>query len=247
MKRWVCLSGDLISVRNDPSLLIDAVWHATNSLQQDIATHSDGATRYDPEISPFAALKMWGDLAPLKSIVPVGDAVGLLSPTGECHVLEAGWQEVSVIPVHQMVSDCQDVPEIELPPGFRKLGQDDRPAMLALAQDTDPGPFEINTEAMGSYWGIEEEGLLIAMAGERIRMPGWTEISGVCTRPQVRGRGYAQRLVRYLQAQVGQQGTSAFLHVRLGSESEKSAIRAYENVGFEHHRQTLVQVLLRTE
>ena len=230
----------------DTSRLTNVAWYATQGLQSDISTSSDGAARYLPDVSPFAALETWGSLTPLRSVVDVGQGVGLLSPNGERHEIEEGWQEVGTIPVHQMICHNDQAQQPVLPSGFRQLGFEDRQAMLEIAKETDPGPFELNTWRMGEYFGIEQDGRLVAMAGERLRMDGWTEISGVCTLREARGKGYAQVLVRYLQARHRTNDISAFLHVRLGSESEMSAIRAYEKVGFSHHRQTLVQLLART-
>ena len=62
--------------------------------------------------------------------------------------------------------------------------------MRALAKLTDPGPFFEETIKMGRYLGVEEDGELIAMAGERFRMDGWVEVSGVCTHPTRRGEGW---------------------------------------------------------
>ncbi|CAM5742575.1 hypothetical protein SALBM311S_11148 [Streptomyces alboniger] len=73
-----------------------------------------------------------------------------------------------------------------------RLGPDDVPDILDLVARTRPGPFLKRTVALGTYLGIRERGRLIAMAGERLRPPGWTEISAVCTDPDHRGRGLAR-------------------------------------------------------
>ena len=54
------------------------------------------------------------------------------------------------------------------------LTDQDAAEMRALALMTKPGPFLPLTHRLGRFIGIREEGRLIAMAGERMRMPGFT-------------------------------------------------------------------------
>jgi predicted GNAT family acetyltransferase len=82
---------------------------------------------------------------------------------------------------------------------------------------------------MGSYVGIRRDGALVAMAGERLRPPGWTEISAVCTDPEYRGHGFASRLIRHVAAGIGARGDTPFLHA---AAANTSAIRLYESLGF---------------
>ena len=76
---------------------------------------------------------------------------------------------------------------------------------------------------------MRERGKLIAMAGERMRVPGYTEISAVCTSAAARKRGLATRLVRAVAAGIEARGDTAILHV-LAENS--NAIRVYEALGF---------------
>ena len=38
----------------------------------------------------------------------------------------------------------------------------------------------------GDFWGVRDNGRLIAMAGERLKLDGMSEVSGVCTHPDLR-------------------------------------------------------------
>jgi predicted GNAT family acetyltransferase len=82
---------------------------------------------------------------------------------------------------------------------------------------------------LGLYLGIYEGARLIAMAGERLALPGWQEISGVCTHPDCGGRGNARRLTRALLSRHRRRGVASFLHV---SECNAGARRLYESMGF---------------
>jgi len=111
-----------------------------------------------------------------------------------------------------------------------KLTEADAPEMLALARLTEPGPFLARTHAMGTFFGIRIDGRLAAMAGERFRFPGYTEVSGVCTHPDFRGRGFARSLSAAVSARIVSRGDTPFLHAWAGN---LPAISLYESLGFE--------------
>ena len=112
-----------------------------------------------------------------------------------------------------------------------RLGADDVPDMLALVARTRPGPFLPRTVELGTYLGIRREGRLIAMAGERLHPPGWTEISAVCTDAAFRGQGLGSRLVRAVALGIRERGETPFLHT---AATNTAAIRLYESLGFRH-------------
>ena len=113
------------------------------------------------------------------------------------------------------------------------LGPGDVPDILRLVERTKPGPFLSRTIELGSYLGIRRGGELVAMAGERLRPPGWTEISAVCTDPQFRGQGLATRLTLAVSAAIQARGQTPFLHVMA---TNVTAIRLYESLGFRFRR-----------
>lgn len=108
--------------------------------------------------------------------------------------------------------------------------------MTALVAHTKPGPFGPRTVELGRYLGIRRNGRLVAMAGERLRPTGWTEISAVCTDPEWRGRGFARDLVLGLSASITAAGDRPFLHV---VESNVAALRLYEQLGFTMRRSVI--------
>jgi predicted GNAT family acetyltransferase len=80
------------------------------------------------------------------------------------------------------------------------------------------------------------------MAGERMRPPGWTEISAVCTDPAWRGHGFASRLTRAVAAGIVARGDTPFLHA---IATNVTAIRLYKELGFTHRRDIQFPLLSR--
>jgi predicted GNAT family acetyltransferase len=116
--------------------------------------------------------------------------------------------------------------------------------MLELATLTEPGPFLARTHTMGTFIGIRIGGQLVAMAGERMRFPGYTEVSGVCTHPEFRGRGLARRLSAAVVAGIEARGDQAFLHAW---KTNHSAISLYEGLGFKIRTEVNAAVLRRSD
>ncbi|GAA3043752.1 GNAT family N-acetyltransferase [Pseudonocardia yunnanensis] len=218
--------------------LDNSVWAAITGPQADLAEVRGRAARYRPDVTRFAALPSepapedWADLALLAG---PGENVVI---TGASRTPPEGWEARAGEGV-QMVGSAVEVgpdPEAVL------LGAADVPEMLDLVARTQPGPFEPNTRLMGTYLGIRIDGALVAMAGERLRPPGWSEISAVCTDPAYRGRGLASRLIRAVGAVIRERGDVPYLHA---AATNTTAIRLYEHMGFTLRRH-VVFALLRT-
>ena len=154
--------------------------------------------------------------------------------------LPAGWTVIRNAPLLQMLHEKSTaLPERQ--PEFVQLSHADVPEMLALTKLTNPGPFRPRTYEMGDYFGVRIDGTLAAMAGERLRLPGYTEISAVCTHPEHVGHGYASALIAKLVDGICKGGETPFLHVL---PSNTRAIQVYERLGFTK-RTTLHVVGLR--
>src|SRR5579859_761587 len=188
-----------------------------------VAERYGRAVRYPVDMCPFVALPQppeesdWADLA---ALVGTGRVVPLPGIT----TVPPKWEVVTTFSGVQMVGpDIEAVPDPEAIP----LGADDVPEMLDLVARTEPGPFRPRGIELGTFLGIRDGGRLVAMAGERLHPPGWTEISAVCTDPGYRGRGLAGRLIRALAAVIRERGDMPFLHA---TTSNTNAIRLYEKL-----------------
>ena len=92
------------------------------------------------------------------------------------------------------------------------------------------------------FIGLRIDGRLAAMAGKRMRFPGFVEVSGVCTHPDYRGRGLARLLSAEVAADIQRRGERPFLHAWT---TNTAAITLYESLGFEIRTAVNVSVLQR--
>ncbi|MGA4837682.1 GNAT family N-acetyltransferase [Streptomyces sp. G45] len=222
-----------LAVNSDTAVLDNPVAESLRGPHAPLARRLGRAATYLPGVATFCALPAepapsdWSDLARL--LGPGGFADMFSSPALPPH----GWEPVFELKGRQMVWPGAD--RLGDPPPVAgatvvELGPDDVKEMLDLVALTAPGPFWPRTRELGTYLGIRVGGRLVAMAGERLRPPGWTEVSAVCTAPEARGQGHAARLVRALTDRVLARGERPFLHV---AEANSAAIALYERLGFE--------------
>nr|WP_298098757.1 GNAT family N-acetyltransferase [uncultured Shinella sp.] len=152
----------------------------------------------------------------------------------------AGFEVPLVAEAVQMIAQTVETGAPD--PAIVPLGEDDAAEMMALAILTKPGPFSLRSQALGRFWGVREGGRIVAMAGERMKQPGHTELSGVCTHPDHRGKGYARRLSLHVSARIVEAGAKPYLHA---FASNIAAIRLYETIGFSVRRSMHVAALRR--
>ncbi|WP_168791617.1 GNAT family N-acetyltransferase [Paraburkholderia aromaticivorans] len=205
------------------------IWAALTTKQAHLGYGDGLARRYHPDVAPFAALASETPAAYqalLQLLLPHEQAVVLRSdePIGPIDGLQMTHAGV----IHQMIARHHEAGSVDDHEVIR-LGDADAKDMLALAQKTKPGPFGKRTGEMGNYIGIREQGRLIGMAGERMRVDGYVEISAVCVDEDYRGHGLAGRLIKVLRREIEQRGDTPFLHV---FSDNASAIGLYERLGF---------------
>jgi predicted GNAT family acetyltransferase len=199
------------------------------------------ARRYARDVNLFAS-------AHDDTAAALAALVDLVHPREQVFVLQV--PEIVVPPALVPVKEAKGVQMLAMrstPPAEGRedivpLTDADAPEMLSLARLTEPGPFLTRTHTMGAFIGIRIGGRLAAMAGERFRFPGYTEVSGVCTHPDFRGRGLARRLSATVAARMEARGERPFLHAW---KTNRPAIALYESLGFQIRNEVNVAVLER--
>ncbi len=211
---------------SDTLLLDNPVWHALSTEQSALAQGNGLAKRFPLDVAPFGGLIDQSAAAyrALEEILP--GAVTALALDAK-PVLPRNWEMVHSGEMYQMV--CDSPAHLDERQIFRTLTKADVPEMLVLTKLTEPGPFLPRTIELGAYLGVYDAGSLVAMAGERLHLTGFTEISAVCTHPQYRGRGYGNALLSALISRIMQRGETPILHVRTENQT---AVCLYEKLGF---------------
>jgi predicted GNAT family acetyltransferase len=216
------------------------VWSALSTLQAPLAQGNDLARRYRPNINIFAATNDDSDEA-------IRALIALLGPNDRIYLIQKG--EIRTLPGLVLEHTALAVQMVlERPPARASVesvlvfGEPDVPEMVALARLTNPGPFLPRTNIMGRFIGVRRKGQLIAMAGERMRLPGFVEVSGVCTHPDFRGEGLARRLSALVAGHIAESGNTPFLHAW---KTNTAAISLYESLGFTLRAELQVAVLVR--
>lgn len=197
------------------------------------------AVRYRPDVANFASLGPTPDAHAWDALTALpGDQIALV--TDRPVVAPASWKTLRELPLLRMSG--AGLAHEAADPEVVELGDDDVPAMLDLTARTAPGPFLPRTIEFGGYRGVRHEGALIAMAGRRMRVPGWVEVSAVCTDPAHRGLGLARRVIAAVVADIRAEGAEAFLHVL----PSNPARRLYEAMGFSALSESIITGLQRT-
>ena len=222
--------------------LENVIWTALTTRQSQFAENLGPASRFQREVTLLSGFAEPTDEGynSLAALTEQGGttAVFIDSP----YENRDGWTWVAGAPLLQMI--CEQAPQMN---GAHhetiELGAQDSSEMLELTALTKPGPFGPRTHELGTYLGIRQDGKLVALAGERMKVPGFTEVSAVCTHPDHTGKGYAAVLMSKVMRQIAKRGEAPFLHVR---QDNARAIALYERLGFRKRKLLHFAVLRRS-
>lgn len=216
---------------DDETVLDNLVWHALNGPHADLAEADTptGTRRYVRSVAMFSAVDRldeagWAALGQL--VGPEGVAVLFRDEVPEA---PAGWTEVFRGRTVQYVAEHLVDPDPALAAEIVELGLGDADDMVALTGLTEPGPFNTETWRAGRYFGLRRDGRLLAMAGERLRAPGWGEVSAVCVHPSARGLGLGAALTLAAAGAIAERGDRPMLHV---ADRNDPAHALYLKLGF---------------
>jgi GNAT superfamily N-acetyltransferase len=227
----------------DFSLLDNPIWNALLTEHAGLAEGDGLARRYPAAIGPLSGMAEASPAAfeALLALAGPGSIVGLFLQK-QLAELPAGWSLLRDGTLDQMIlPPSAEMPQKAAPDAeIVRLTSADAPAMVELATLTEPGPFNLRTMELGSFFGIKDaSGKLLAMAGERMRWPQFVEVSAVCTHPDARGRGYSRALISRVVEGIRRIGRTPMLHVF----AVNPAIRVYESLGFIRRRSLELAVL----
>jgi ribosomal protein S18 acetylase RimI-like enzyme len=223
-------------VRSSSGALLDnPILNALLTDHSSLALGEGLARRYPPAIGPLAGAP---DQSPasydaLRQLAGPAGLIGLFLP--DPPALPAGWSLFRGGILTQMICpkpNLDDAGALQDDLTLRRLGIADVPSMMELAKLTEPGPFRERTFELGNFYGIFAADGLLAMAGQRTRVPGFVEVSAVCTHPDARGRGYAGVLMREVMRDIANEGRTSFLH----AFDDNPAVRLYQKLGYTHRR-----------
>lgn len=211
-------------------MLVNPVLHALETRQRQFAVFAGDAAKYQTGVAPFAAVRQREDEAmrALSSLLTPGETVYMMG--AEPLVVPGLVFKGTLAGVQMMFPEDADLPgagagSVEV----LKLSCENAAEMVALTEVAFPGYFRIRTCEMGTYYGVRGNGRLVAMAGERMAFDRYKEISGVCTHPEHRGKGYAAALITQLLADHRRDGWLSCLHT---GAANRRAIDLYQRLGF---------------
>lgn len=214
------------------SPLINPVFNALSSVDAHFNQGNDSIKFFDNEVSPFAGFDEANKngFEELHELLPPGRKILYANPNKI--TIPKGWTLSAEVAGLQFILD-KYIPQEKSTAALMPLGVEDIDAMIELTALTRPGPFDKRTIEFGNYFGVFEKEKLVAMTGQRLHIPGFSEISAVCTHPDFLGRGYAATLLQHQINLILKDGQTPFLHVRADNER---AINLYERVGFKVSR-----------
>ena len=222
-------------------LLDNITWNTLSGPHARYAAGTDDVRRYARGFSPIVgfANPSAPDLAALRRFCEPGEHFYCEGWSG---APSAGWRVEAETTMFKMIWDAPLPPDAV--PEAVPLRPEHAAQALGLAEATRPGPFGPRTIELGDYFGVFEEGRLIAMAGERMHAGSLREISGVCTDPDYRGRGLARGLMTRLVHRQLQRGETPFLHVMADNTNARAL---YRRMGFRDYREVVVRVVAPTD
>jgi ribosomal protein S18 acetylase RimI-like enzyme len=217
-------------------ILDNPMYNALLTEHAAVALGTGLARRFPSQVAPFGGLAPGGEADVLPLFEPGEPSVFV----GESPSDLAGWQIIKRFEVLQMT--LETTPSVSKLTSIRLLTMTDVPSMLKLTSLVYPSYFRAETARLGEYCGIYEGEELIAMAGIRMKLPGYEEVSAICTHLDHRGKGLGSAVTQFMIQRIIQRGNNPFLH----TESDNPAQEMYKKLGFRPRAILPVNILERT-
>jgi ribosomal protein S18 acetylase RimI-like enzyme len=214
-------------------VLDNPIWEGLHSGNKHLALGSDQVKYFSAEVTTFAGFRSFhsNQFKELYDMSPNGSVRATFVPY-QVDVV-APWILIPGAEIYQMIHNEDKIAgtadKAVADTILVSLGVKDVPAMLTLAKLTNPGPFNVRTIEFGNFYGVFVDNQLVAMAGQRLQVHEYAEISAVCTHPHHQGKGYARSLILHQIGLIRQEGRKPMLHVKTDNHN---ALALYESLGF---------------
>lgn len=205
--------------------LDNPVWNSLSESHQKFALDYNGTRFYNPDYCPFGGFVTLEDT--LEATTVYASLCDNFFIVGKKPNLPDTLKIVKELVCLQMI--IHEKVQLSFENEIIRLTEEHKEELLDLVNLVQPGYFKSNTFLLGSYYGIFTNGKLVSIAGERMKMNNFTEVSAIITHPDHTGKGYAKQLTSYVVNNIFDEGKIPFLHV---VESNLGAIKLYEKLGF---------------
>lgn len=206
--------------------LDNPAWYSLTETQKHFGIGNNHLKCYQKDILAFTAFDHSNKnmLVGLNELIEINESFFII---GDLPSLPHNYIIENPLPCLQMI--CTTAITIATGDSIEKLSDADEVQKAGLVDLVQPGYYKNSTRLLGDYYGIKDNQQLVAMAGERMRMEGMTEISAVVTHPEFTGRKYAQQLVAHASNTILANGNIPFLHTLV---TNHRAIAIYEYLSF---------------
>jgi ribosomal protein S18 acetylase RimI-like enzyme len=227
-------------LNSNPIPLANPAWHALGFSQSHFNVGGEVLRYFPADVSPFVSLPNWDEAERELISTDLPEDRTFFVMLEPRVIIPDAFQVKVTLPLYQMVCDeLKPAPSISnvQPPNDAHV-----PQMLELTALTRPGPFAQRTIEFGNYFGIFEGDQLVAMGGERLQVPGHTEVSAICTHPDFQGRQLATQILSHISQGILARGENPFLHTKTDNTA---ALRVYEKLGYRKSRDIFFAIIAR--
>ena len=206
------------------------VWYSLEETHQSFCLSYEGAKFYDPSYCPFGSFQSdeKSEFVTREYSANCADFYVVGDQTNCAEGLIINKNNVC----HQMI--LKHSLQIMVGERIVELSRSDqKQELIDLVNLVQPGFIKDQTPSLGTYFGIYKNSMLVAAAGERMKMNRFTEISAVVTHPLYTRKGYAKQLLKHLVDKILKENKVPYLHV---SETNLNAVKLYYSLGFTSRR-----------